>query len=156
MPEANQSVAADRPDQAPAGAAGTNPMTFPEPNLEMNMNRNIAIAILAAAAAAATGNAFADDITIDTTPFVSSRSRTEVQTELAQYKQSGVNPWSISYHQLRAFQGAKTREQVTGEYITARDRVAAFTGEDSGSAYLARSRAVVAGTTLAGQPQRAV
>ena len=66
MPEANQSVAAD-----------TNPMTFPEPNLELNMNRNIAIAILAAAAA--TGNAFADDITIDTTPFVSSRSRTEVQ-----------------------------------------------------------------------------
>lgn len=143
MPEANQSVAAD-----------TNPMTFPEPNLELNMNRNIAIAILAAAAA--TGNAFADDITIDTTPFVSSRSRTEVQAELAQYKQSGVNPWSISYNQLRAFQGAKTREQVTGEYITARDRVAAFTGEDSGSAYLARSRAVDAGTTLAGQPQRAV
>ena len=36
---------------------------------------------------------------------------------------------------------SKTRAQVVGEYLASRDRVAAFTGEDSGSAYLARNGA---------------
>ena len=76
------------------------------------MNRTIAIAILATAAAA--GNAFADDITVDTNPFSSSRSR----------------------------------DQVVADYIASRDRVAAMTREDSGSAYLAR-RAVQAAATVA-------
>jgi len=118
------------------------------------MNRTIAIAILAAAAAAA-GNAFADDITMDTTPFVPSRSRAQVQTELAQYKQAGVNPWSNSYNQLRGFASSTTREQVAADYVASRQQVAAFTGEDSGSAFLARSRAVEPGTNLAGQPRTA-
>lgn len=118
------------------------------------MNRTFALSLLVAAAVA--GNAFADDITIDTTPFSSSLSRAQVQAELAQYKQSGVNPWSNAYNQLRGFTSTATREQVVGQYIAERDRVAAFTGEDSGSALLARSRAVQPGATLAGLPQRAL
>lgn len=95
------------------------------------MNRNIAIAFFAAAAA--TGNAFADDITVDATPFVSSRSRAEVQAELAQYKRSGVNPWSIAYNPLRGFQSTRSRDQAAVEYVKARNEVAAMTSESSGS-----------------------
>lgn len=118
------------------------------------MNRHFALSLVVAAAAAA-GNAFADDITVDTTPFVSSRSRAEVQAELSQFKKAGVNPWSISYNQLRGFESRQTRQQVVGEYLAARGRVTAMTGEDSGSAYL-KSHAVQSGTTLAGQAQRAL
>ena len=112
------------------------------------MNRTLAIAIAILATAAAAGNAFADDITVDTNPFTSSRSIAEVQAEAAQYRQSGVNPWSTSYNPLRGFQGTQSRDQVVADYIASRDRVAAMTREDSGSAYLAR-RAVQAPATIA-------
>ena len=109
------------------------------------MNRKTAIALVLASVAAA-GNAFAGtalagDITIDTTPFTSDRTRAEVQAELVQFKQSGVNPWSITYNPQRDFRSTKTRAQVTAEYQASRDQVAAFTREDSGSAYLARNGA---------------
>ncbi|HSH90566.1 MAG TPA: DUF4148 domain-containing protein [Ramlibacter sp.] len=116
------------------------------------MNSKAILAIAAFAALAGTA-ARADDITVDTTPFQSVKSRAEVQAELAQYTKAGVNPWSIRYNQLAGFQSAKTRAQVQAEYIAERDAVAALTSEDSGSAYLtqvAASRQV--GTTLAGTP----
>jgi hypothetical protein len=120
------------------------------------MNRNIASALVIAAAAVA-GNAFADDITIDTTPFTGSKSRAEVQADLAQFKRAGTSPWSTQYNPLAKFQGVKTRAQVVAEYTAARDEVAALNGEDSGSAYLAQyaGRRVDHSTTLAGQPQSA-
>jgi hypothetical protein len=115
------------------------------------MNRNIAIALVLAAAA---GTSFADDITIDTTPFTSTATRAEVQAELQVFKQSGVNPWSNRYNPLAQFSSQRTRAAVTAEYIHARDRVAAFTGEDSGSAYLAvHDSEPVAVTSVAGQPR---
>ena len=115
------------------------------------MNRNIAIALLLAAAA---GTSFADDITVDHTPFTSTATRAEVRAELAAFKQSGVNPWSNQYDQLAQFSSQRTRAAVTAEYINARDRVAAFNGEDSGSAYLAAANSkAVAATTVAGQPR---
>ena len=114
------------------------------------MNRNIA-SILAITAAAFAGNALADDITIDTTPFAATKSRVEVQAELAQYKQAGVNPWSTQYNPLKQFKSATTRAQVVAEYVASRDKVAALNGEDSGSSYLAQGngRTVDASTTLA-------
>lgn len=87
--------------------------------------------------------------------FNGSRSRAEVQAELAQYKQTGVNPWSIQYNPLKSFNSAKTRAQVQAEYLASRDAVAAFTSEDSGSAYLAARQPVRAATQLAGQPANA-
>ena len=117
------------------------------------MNRKIAIALLATAAAA--GNAFADDITVEGKAFSSSRSRSDVQAELAQYKQAGVNPWSTSYNPLRGFQGTASRAQLTAEYIAARDRVAAMTREDSGSADLAR-RAAPSPANIAGEARNAL
>ncbi len=101
------------------------------------MNRKLASALVIAAAAAA-GNAFADDITIDTTPFNSTKSRAEVSAELAQFQKSGVNPWARSYNPLASFNSNTTRAQVTAQYKAQRDQVAALNSEDSGSAYLAQ------------------
>lgn len=105
------------------------------------MNRHIAIAVIAASAAVA-GSAFAEDYNSHNPAFDSSRTRAEVQAELAQFKRAGQNPWSISYNQLADFRSGTSRAQVVGEYIASRDRVAAFTGEDSGSSYLARRDSV--------------
>jgi hypothetical protein len=119
----------------------------------MNSKTLLAVAAFAAIASSA---ARADDITIDTTPFHSTRTRAEVQAELFQYKKAGVNPWSISYNQLSQFKSAKTREQVQAEYRAEREAVAAMTAEDSGSAYLTQLAAARnVGTTLAGTPANA-
>jgi len=83
--------------------------------------------------------------------FNGSRTRAEVQAELGQYKQAGVNPWSTQYNPLNSFRGAKSRAEVQAEYLASRDAVAAFTAEDSGSAYLA-ARKPIATTQFAGQP----
>ena len=84
------------------------------------MNRNITLAAILAVAA--TG-AFADDISVDTTPFVSTTTRAQVQAELQQYRQAGVNPWSTQYNPLKSFHGARTRAEVQGEYLAARNEV---------------------------------
>jgi hypothetical protein len=115
------------------------------------MNR-IAFALVLAAAAA--GNAFADDITIESTPFQSTLTTAQVQAELAQYKKAGVNPWAQSYNPLKEVRSQVSSAQVTAEYIRSRDAVAAMTGEDSGSSYLARHDDVQ-GSTVAGQPVNA-
>ena len=116
------------------------------------MNRKIATALLIVAAV---GNATADDITVDPTPFVSTKSRAEVRAELDRFKQAGINPWSMTYDQLQALQSSKTRAEVTAEYLASRKEVMALTSEDSGSAYLMQlaNRAAV-GQYLAGQPAR--
>ena len=117
------------------------------------MNRNFAIALLLAAAAS---SSFADDITIDKTPFTSTATRAEVQAELNAFRQSRVNPWSNQYNPLAQFSSKRTRAEVVAEYISAREQVAALNGEDSGSAYLARHEdAAAVATTIAGQPRNA-
>jgi hypothetical protein len=119
------------------------------------MNSKTLLAVAAFAAIASTA-ARADDISIDTTPFQSTRTRAEVQAELFQYKKAGVNPWSNRYNPLAQFNSTKSREQVQAEYRADREAVAALNGEDSGSAYLshvAGTRTV--GTTLAGTPLNA-
>jgi Domain of unknown function (DUF4148) len=99
------------------------------------MNRKSAFALVFAAAI--TGSAFAEDYNQNNPVFEGSRSRADVQAELFSAKQSGVNPWSNQYNPLAQFRSTKTRDQVTAEYVAARERVAAFTGEDSGSGVLA-------------------
>lgn len=80
-------------------------------------------------------------------------STAQVQSELAQYKKAGVNPWSTSYNPLQSFHGQKTRAQVEGEFVANRQAVQALTGEDSGSAYLAARQGTTAATSqFAGQP----
>jgi hypothetical protein len=101
------------------------------------MNRNIAAALIALAAAS---SALADDITIDTTPFVSTRSRAEVQAELQQYRQSDTDVWAQDYDQLAGFHSTQTRAQVTADFLQSREQAAALVAEDSGSAMLAAAQ----------------
>lgn len=114
---------------------------------------------LAAFATLAAGAARADDITIDTTPFQSTVSRAQVQADLAQYRQAGVNPWANSYDQLKGFQSTRSRDEVRAEYVANRTEVAALNSEDAGSAYLTQvaarnvhnERTNLAGTPVNGQ-----
>ena len=120
------------------------------------MNR-IALSSLVLAAAFA-GSAFAEspNAGVRNDQFTSSRTRADVNAELAAYKQSGVNPWSTQYNPLRSFKSTATRADVTAAYLATRDEVAALNSEDSGSAYLAHARVTgVPATTLAGQPRNA-
>lgn len=98
----------------------------------------------AVATLAAGGTAFAQ-----TTPYgqeggqadasLPAKSRVQVQDELVQFRaEYPVSPWSFRYDPLARFQSTTTRADVTAAYIADRDAVAAFTGEDSGSAYLAQ------------------
>jgi hypothetical protein len=117
------------------------------------MNRKILAAALVLIASA--GTAFADDITIDSKPFVSSLSRAQVQAELQQFQRAGVNPWAQDYNPLQSFTGSKTRAQVTAEYLATRAEVTATTGEDSGAAWLAARTPAASVPVLAGQPVNA-
>ena len=90
---------------------------------------------IAAAAIIASGKAYADDITIDDTVFVSSRTRAEVRGEVLQH------PELVSGY---------SREQARLDYQMARDEVKAITSEDSGSAYFARRPMGMDRTLLAG------
>ena len=78
-----------------------------------------------------------------------------VAAQYADFRRSGVNPWSTSYNPLKSFQSQKTRAQVEAEYIASRAAVAAMTSEDSGSAYLAAHRPATEVRHLAGQPVNA-
>jgi hypothetical protein len=85
----------------------------------------------------------------------SQQTRATVQAQQAQARQAGVNPWSSSYNPLKSFRSERTRADVQADFVANRDRVAAFTREDSGSAFLATNRATVAAPVLAGQPVNA-
>ncbi|MDB5858183.1 MAG: hypothetical protein JWQ76_1872 [Ramlibacter sp.] len=118
------------------------------------MTTKLALSSLVLAAAFA-GNAFAEspNAGVVNDNFTSSKTRAEVQADLAAYKQAGVNPWSTQYNPLRGFQSTRTRADVVADYLASRDEVHALTSEDSGSGYLAQMRVTgVPPTALAGQP----
>jgi hypothetical protein len=123
------------------------------------MNRKLAsslafastTAAVLAFAAIASGTAYADDITIDNTPFVSSKSRAEVQAEVI--GQSGLlgnasSEWSMQSNGPAQPNSAYAREAAQAEYIASRDEVNARNSEDGGSSYfvtLPRSTTLVMG-----------
>jgi hypothetical protein len=117
------------------------------------MNRKSLAAALVLVAGA--GSALADDITIDTTPFVASRTRAEVQAELQQYQRAGVNPWARDYNPLQSFHAGKTRAQVTAEFLSARDEVAAANSEAGAAAWHAARAPRATNPVLAGDPVNA-
>jgi len=111
----------------------------------------VATAFIGNAAFADTG--LAGDISIDPHPFVSSRSRADVQKELADFQRAGVNPWSTGYNPLRSFRSTRSRAAVQQEYVAARQEVRAFGGEDSGAAWLAQHRVTATTGVLASAGQ---
>jgi hypothetical protein len=106
----------------------------------MNRKSLIAALVLAATAAGASAESYEEY----NTPFVSAGSGAAVV-----YQRGGVNPWSTSYNPLAQFRSTQTRGQVTADYVSAREVVNAFTGEDSGSGYLAGRPAAAGETRLA-------
>lgn len=109
------------------------------------MNRKSIVTAIAISAAAFAASA--ESYEEYNKPFVSTSSRAVVQQDVAQ--RGGVNPWSTSYNPIAHFRSDKSRAQVTADYIAQRDVVDAFTGEDSGSGYLAGRPAAAGETRIA-------
>lgn len=99
------------------------------------MNRKIALTFAVASIAAA--SAFAETPMVDTTPFQSTLTRAQVQAELAQHRQTGIDPYADGYNPLSAFRSTRSRAEVRAEFMASRALVSALNGEDSGSSYLA-------------------
>ena len=121
----------------------------------MNRSHLAIAAILSLAAVAAQADDMDRSGQFAATTTAAPAARTQVQAQFVEYKATGVNPWSISYNPLNSFRSSKTRAQVTAEYLGSRDAVAAFTSEDSGSAYLAARKPLPNATQFAGQPVNA-
>jgi hypothetical protein len=123
------------------------------------MNRFASTLAYAATVAAATlaatlmsGNALAETPTIDTTPFISTRSRAEVQAEVLRARDqvsAAGTEWALQQNERRPLMAGLSRSQVTAEYVAARDQVRAMTAEDSGSSQLAHARVRSADTMIA-------
>jgi hypothetical protein len=110
------------------------------------------VAVATIAAALLSSNAFADDITIDTTPFVSMKSRAEVRAEVTSNRDqitAAGGEWAGQQNEQRPFQSIYTAEQVRSEYKAARNEVQMMNAEDSGSSYLAQQRSVPADIIVA-------
>lgn len=103
------------------------------------MNRTTLLTLSLAVLAA--GYACAGEITVDPEPFVSVASRAQVQQELGKFRAGGTNPWATEYDQLAGFRSSTSRASVIADYMASRDAAAAFSGEDSGSSYIARAMA---------------
>ena len=105
------------------------------------------------AATLMSGIALAESPTIDTTPFVSTRSRGEVQAEVLRARDqvsAAASEWAMQQNEQQSLMAGLSRAQVIAEYIAARDQVHAMNAEDSGSSLFAQSRVHATGTTIAG------
>ncbi|NPC54361.1 hypothetical protein [Caenimonas soli] len=108
------------------------------------MNRKTASILIAATVGIAAGltavsqHAYADDITMDTSPFSSATSRNDVRADLKKPYPGGY-PWSSSYKQAAPKGSTLTREQARAEYLSSRQEVSALNSEDGGAAYLNRT-----------------
>jgi hypothetical protein len=111
-------------------------------------------AAVACFAAMASSKAYAETPTIDTTPFVSTRTRAEVQAEVMSQRDlvtAAASEWVMQNNHVAQLKSGYTSEQAKSEYKTARDQVSAMNSEDSGSSYFARQAARAnAGTVMAG------
>jgi hypothetical protein len=130
------------------------------------MNRDIAsVLTLAAVGAAATAAAlafaptpaYADDITVVSTPFVSSRTRSDVRDELMRQPsvlKSGGGEWALQYSDAAQPRSGYTSAQARSDYKAARGEVNALTAEDSGSSYLSTMKFHPRDAAVMGAPAR--
>ena len=111
--------------------------------------------LVIAALSVAAATAYADDADLSG-QFAHTVAGSQSPAAVAQpFDRSAVNPWSTSYNPLKSFRSQLTRAEVQAEYLRSREAVAAFTGEDSGSAYLAARKPLATGSQFAGQPVNA-
>jgi hypothetical protein len=97
-------------------------------------------------------SALADDITVDNTRFVSSKSRDEVRADLKTPYPGGY-PWSSQY-KMGVTKSDRTRQEAIREYLSYRDDVDALGAEDSGSNYFKRTAARANPAAAMGGPAR--
>lgn len=118
--------------------------------MKRNTAATFAFATVAAAAAAAAAlvstSAYGESPTIDSAPFVGSKTRAEVQAEL-KAPFIGGSPWASQYNMFTRG-STLTTEQVRGEYKMSREEAKALMGEDSGSVFLATPLKVSATATM--------
>ncbi len=126
------------------------------------MNRRFVSAIASSSTAVAAfatlmaGSAIAESplAGVDTTPFVSSRSRAEVQAEVMGHRDAltaAATEWNLQANVPKQLMSDRTRAQATAEYIGAREQVHALNSEDSGSAYFAQMPMHSGSTQVAGR-----
>ena len=105
------------------------------------MNRTIASSLclgtaavaFAAAAVMAAGNAYADDITIDTMPAALSAPRAVIKAQALD--RSATDEWTLQHNQVPQLMSGFTAAKAKADYAAARDEVRALNAEDSGSTY---------------------
>lgn len=129
----------------------------------MNQELASAIGVAAVATLAATTvvftptDALADDITMDTTKFVSTASRDDVRAIVKAQPElvlQAASEWSLQDNQARAVTNNFSPAQARANYIIDRRAVAALTAEDSGSTSPWLLKVRPADTATMGGPQR--
>lgn len=138
-----------RPDCLPKDrrqqSEGRHALTATASLTESSMNRIAAsfaaysgtVIMAAAATAVMSGVAQAETPTIDTTPFVSTRTRDEVRAEVLNSRQklsAAGTEWAMQKGEPLPMSGY-TRAQATAEYIAARDQVHAMNSEGGGTQF---------------------
>jgi len=130
--------------------------------MERNLASILALASTAAVsvtlAAIAPGDAYADDISLDTQQFISSKTRADIRAELLSQPASvkmNASELAMQDNYLPPIKSVATREQVRAEYKASRDEVNRLLGEDSGSSYLAQAQALRgnAAASMGGPPR---
>ena len=122
------------------------------------MNRKTASVLIAATVGIAAGlavsqHAYADDITMDTSPFSSTKTREEVRADL-KVPYPGGYPWSSQYRQAAPKDSTYTSQQARADYLSSRQEIGALNAEDSGAAYLGRTAGRANPTATMGGPAR--
>lgn len=115
----------------------------------------VALATLASAIMA--GNAMAEGPLVDSTPFVSSRTRADVRAELMRDRNmvtSAANEWTSQLNEPHQVASGYTREQARAEFIASREEVRAATAEHGGSGYFAYTPMRMPATLLAREASR--
>ncbi|MGE4243934.1 hypothetical protein [Ramlibacter sp.] len=115
------------------------------------MNRQSIATFVAIAAFAGASFAY-DDVPQHDKSFTSTASRAAVAAEATAQPRGPAYLAAIQYSPYAGFQGTKTRAEVQADLYESRERMNAFTGEDSGSRWLSRNGANIARTNVVGEP----
>ena len=108
------------------------------------------VAAATLAAIVMSGSALAETPTIDNTPFVSTKTRAEVQAELFSHRDqlsSSASEW-VSQQNETHHASNYTRQQARAEYIASREQVRAMNSEGGGSVSIAQTSVQLAARSL--------
>ena len=108
------------------------------------------VAAATLAAIVMSGSALAETPTIDNTPFVSTKTRAEVQAEVSSHRaqlSSNASEWVMQQSGTHHASGY-TQQQAQAEYIASREQVRAMNSEGGGSGSIAPTSVQLAAQSL--------